>query len=90
MVAYGVLVQLCLEKNETELNLLLPFFSGLGLPLTLKDLGLSNLEDPLFWEGLKRTCAKGSSVHNLPFPVDEQKLYRAMLEADERAGSSKH
>jgi glycerol dehydrogenase len=90
MVAFGLLVQLCLERNEKELNVLLPFFSRLGLPITLKDLGLSNLEDPLFWEGLKRTCVKGSSVHNMPFPVDEQKLYRAMLEADERARSSKH
>lgn len=89
MVSYGILVQLCLEKNEEEMKVLLPFFRRLGLPITLKDLGLSNLEDPRFWEGLKRTCEKGSSVHNLPFPVDEQKLYRAMMEADERAGGSK-
>ncbi|HSR11001.1 MAG TPA: iron-containing alcohol dehydrogenase family protein [Thermodesulfobacteriota bacterium] len=85
MVSFGILVQLCLEKNEKELAILLPFFTSLGLPTTLKSLGLSNVEDPLFWEGLKRTCAPGSSVHNLPFPVDEQKLYKAMLEADERA-----
>lgn len=84
MVAYGIIVQLCLEKNEKELKVILPFFSQLGLPITLKELGLSNVEDPLFWEGLRRTCAKGSSVHNMPFPVDEQKLYHAMLEAEER------
>ena len=84
MVAFGTIVQLCLEKNEKELEVILPFFSQLGLPITLKDLGLANMEDPLFWEGLKRTCAKGSSVHNLPFPVDEQKIYRGMTEADER------
>ena len=87
MVSFGIIVQLCLEQNEKELKVLLPFFSQLGLPITLKSLGLTNVEDPLFWEGLKRTCAKGSSVHNLPFPVDEQKLYRAMMEADERARS---
>lgn len=85
MVSFGVVVQLCLEKNEKELKTILPFFSQLGLPLTLKELGMSNVEDPLFWEGLKRTCAPGSSVHNMPFPVDEKKLYQAMLEADERA-----
>jgi glycerol dehydrogenase-like iron-containing ADH family enzyme len=87
MVSFGVIVQLCLEKNEKELKVLLPFFSRLGLPMTLKSLGLANVEDPLFWEGLKRTCVKGSSVHNMPFPVDEQKLYHAMMEADERARS---
>jgi glycerol dehydrogenase-like iron-containing ADH family enzyme len=90
MVSYGILVQLCLEKNERELARLLPFFSRLGLPLTLKDLGLTNSEDPLFWEGLKRTCVEGSSVHNMPFPVDEQRLYRAMLEADERVRAVSH
>jgi glycerol dehydrogenase len=78
-------VQLCLEKNEKELQAILPFFSHLGLPLTLKGLGMANVEDPLFWDGLKRTCAPGSSIHNMPFPVEERKLYQAMLEADERA-----
>ncbi len=85
MVAYGIVVQLCLEENEEELKCLLPFFSRLGLPLTLKELGLANVEDSLFWEGLKRTCAPGSGVQNMPFPVDEKKLYQGMLEADERA-----
>ncbi len=85
MVSFGVVVQLCLEKNEKELQAILPFFSQLGLPLTLKGLGMDNVEDPLFWAGLKRTCAPGSSVHNMPFRVDEKKLYQAMLEADERA-----
>jgi glycerol dehydrogenase len=89
MVSFGVVVQLCLEKNEKELKAVLPFFSRLGLPLTLKELGMANVEDPLFWEGLKRTCAPGSSVHNMPFPVDEKKLYQAMLEADERAKAFK-
>jgi len=85
MVSWGIIVQLCLEKNEEELKILIPLFAKLGIPITLKALGMTNLEDPLFWEGLKRTCAKGSSVHFMPFPVDEKKLVAAILEADERA-----
>lgn len=84
-IAWGIVVQLCLEKKEEELNQLLPFFSKLDLPLTWQKLGLGNAEDPLLREGIKRSCAQGSSVHNMPFPVDEKKLHRAMLEADERA-----
>ena len=84
-VSYGIIVQLCMEKNEKELAILLPFFSSLGLPLASRDLGMDNAEDPLFWEGLRRTCAPGSAVHSLPFPVHEQKVYQAMREADERA-----
>jgi len=88
-VSYGIIVQLCMEKNEKELAILLPFFSSIGLPLTSKELGMDNAEDPLFWEGLRRTCAPGSAAHFLPFPVDEQKIYRAMLETDERVGQFK-
>jgi len=87
LVAYGIVVQLCLEKNEQELETILPFFSQLDLPLTMGKLGLPGVEDPLFQEGLKRTCAKGSTIHNMPFPVDEKMLQQAMLEADDRAKS---
>jgi glycerol dehydrogenase len=87
ITSYGIIVQLCLEKNEQELKAILPLFSQWSLPLTMKELGLSNVENSLFREGLKRTCAAGSAVHNLPFPVDERKLHQAMLEADERAGA---
>jgi glycerol dehydrogenase len=86
-IAWGIIVQLCLEKKEEDLNLLLPFFSRLDLPLNREKLGLGNEEDPLLWEGFRRCCAPGSSVHHMPFPVDERKLYRAILEADERANA---
>lgn len=85
VVSWGIVVQLCLEKKEKELEWILPFFSKIGLPLTLRKLGFSNMEDPLFWEGLKRTCAKESPAHNLGLPLDEQKIHRAILEADQRA-----
>ena len=42
------------------------------------------MEEPLFREGLRRTCAKGSSAHNLPIPVDEKSLLRAIQEVEER------
>ncbi len=86
VVSYGLVVQSCLEKNEEELGRLIPFFSELGLPLTLEELGIHDVEEPLFREGLRRTCAKGSSVHNLPVPVDEQNLLRAIQEVEERIG----
>ena len=87
MVAFGIIAQLCMEKDEKELETILPFFSALELPLTMKALGLPSVNDPLFQEGLKRTCAKGSSVHNMPFTVTEKMLQEAILEADERAAS---
>jgi glycerol dehydrogenase len=86
VVSYGLVVQTCLEKNEEELERLIPFFSKLGLPLTLGELGICGLEEPLFREGVRRTCAKGGSAHNLPLPVDEERLLRAIQEVEERLG----
>lgn len=84
VVSYGLVVQACLEKNEEELKRLIPFFSKLGLPLTLEELGINGLKEPLFREGLRRTCAKGSSAHNLFLPVDEKVLLCAIREVEER------
>jgi glycerol dehydrogenase len=84
VVSYGLAVQACLEGKEAELRRLIPFFSKLGLPLTLEELGIHSVEDPLFREGLRRTCAKGGSAHNLPLPVDERILLRAIQEVEQR------
>lgn len=86
VVSYGLVVQTCLERNEAELVRLASFFSQLGLPVTLAELGIHDLEDPLFREGLRRTCAVGSSAHNLSFPVEEKMLLHAIKTVEERAG----
>lgn len=86
VVSYGLVIQACLERNEAELGRLASFFSQLGLPVTLAALGIHDMEDPLFREGLRRTCAEGSSAHNLAFPVDEKMLLRAIQTVEERAG----
>ena len=58
VVSYGLVVQSCLEKNEEELGRLIPFFSKLGLPLTLEVLWIHDIEELLFREGIRRSCAK--------------------------------
>ncbi len=84
VVAYGIIVQLCLERKIDELNSLLPFFSELGLPLSLREVGIKDPQDPLLWKGLERTCAEGSTAHNMPFPVSAPGLYQALMETEER------
>lgn len=86
VVSYGLVVQARLEEKPEEVERLAGFFSRLGLPVTLKDLEIPGVEDPLFQEGLRRTCAPGGSAHNLPVPVDEARLLRAICEVEESAG----
>lgn len=40
-VAYGILVQLAIEGKWDEIDLLLPFYRKLGLPVSLKDMGMT-------------------------------------------------
>ena len=86
VVSYGLVVQSCLEGNEKELNRLISFFALLGLPCTLQELGIHSTQDPLFREGLRRTCAPGSSAHNLSCPVDEDRLLQVICEVENRVG----
>ena len=51
-VAYGILVQLVLENKWTEIDQLLAFYRQLGLPASLKDLGVKAIND----EVIVRRC----------------------------------
>jgi hypothetical protein len=70
---------------ETELRRRIPFFSKPGLPLTPAELGIHGVQELLFREELRWTCAEGSSAHNLPLPVDEKVLPQTIREAEQRA-----
>ncbi|MCU0564768.1 MAG: iron-containing alcohol dehydrogenase [Desulfobacterales bacterium] len=87
VVSYGLVVQTCMQGLYDEAARLIPFLDALGLPLTLADLGLEDREDPRFMEGLRRTCAPGSSAHTLGIPLDEARLLDAILDADERVAA---
>ncbi|MCH4250227.1 MAG: iron-containing alcohol dehydrogenase family protein [Microbacteriaceae bacterium] len=67
-VAYGMLVQLALEKRWSEIDEVLPFYASLGLPTSLRDLGLPDDADAI------RLVAEVSvlpekTIHALEFPV---------------------
>ena len=82
-VAFGVIMQLILEgRDENEIERLFPLYSALGLPLTLKGLGLSTNGKKLS-RLVKETSKKESHIHNLPFPINESMVKEALLKADE-------
>ena len=85
VVSYGLVVQSWLERNEAEFNRLVSFFSQVGLPVTLAEMGILDLEDSLFRKGLRLTCAKESSAHNLSVAVDANRLLDAVREVEHRA-----
>ena len=85
-VAYGILVQLRLEEMESGNALavaarqqLLQFYSQIGLPMTLGDLGLAEMSLMELRQAAEFACQPKSDIHHLPFDVSPQQVMAAMV-----------
>ncbi|MEM7594568.1 MAG: iron-containing alcohol dehydrogenase family protein [Cyanobacteria bacterium P01_A01_bin.83] len=85
-VAYGILVQLRLEEMAQRNQLaasarkqLLQFYTEIGLPKTLEDLGLTNITLAQLRQVAAIATAPQSDLHRLPFTVDSEQLVAAMV-----------
>lgn len=84
-VAFGILVQLRLEEFQgnqlaaTSRNQLLKFYTEIGLPKSLGDLGLSDLSLRELAKVAAIACAPNSDIHRLPFTVSEEQVLAAMV-----------
>ncbi|MGL5058799.1 MAG: iron-containing alcohol dehydrogenase family protein, partial [Microcoleus sp.] len=85
-VAYGILVQLRLEEmlqnNQlaaTARQQLLKFYTEIGLPQTLADLGLGDITIAELRRASEIACYPNSDIHRLPFKVVPEQLMAAMV-----------
>jgi len=85
-VAYGILVQLRLEEMlqgnilaATSRQQLLKFYTEIGLPQTLGDLGLDGVTIAELRRSAEVACQEGSDIHRLPFEVTPTQLMAAMV-----------
>ncbi len=85
-VAYGILVQLRLEEMLQGSKLaavarqqLLEFYSAIGLPKTLANLGLSEITLSQLHHAANLACKSDSDLHRLPFAVEPEQLVAAMV-----------
>ena len=82
-VAFGTLVQLVLEDApEEEIAEVIDFCCRVGLPVTLKQLGITEIKEEEIMEVAKATTVEGESIHNMPFPVSAKDVYAAILTAN--------
>ncbi len=84
-VAYGILVQLRLEEMVQSNQLatsarqqLLKFYTEIGLPKTLEDLGLQDVSLTALRRATEIACGPDSDIHRLPFTVMPEQLLGAM------------
>jgi glycerol dehydrogenase-like iron-containing ADH family enzyme len=85
-VAYGILVQLRLEEmlqgNQlaaTARQQLLDFYTEIGLPKTLAELGLNEITISQLHHAAMLACQPDSDLHRLPFAVTPAQLVAAMV-----------
>jgi glycerol dehydrogenase len=82
-VAFGLITQLVAEnKSQSLIQDVLRFCVDVGLPCTLRELGIEQPTEDQLRSIAVRASAPGETAHNEPFPVDERLLKHAIVNAD--------
>jgi glycerol dehydrogenase len=82
-VAFGLLVQLIVEgRPQDEIEEVLAFSRSVGLPVTLEQVGLTDLSEDSLRIVAERTVATGETAHHEPFPVTADLIADGIRAAD--------
>ncbi len=81
-VAYGILVQLALEKNWDEIKHLESFYQALSLPLTLKDLGITIQEIDKLKKVSEAATIQKESIHLMKEEITAEKVLQAIYDLE--------
>lgn len=91
-VAFTTLVQLQMEEKynnrpNTFFNQLASFYRKVGLPLTLKQLGIDGTKAEVISkikQVASKACQKGGNIYHMPFPINEALVCESVMATDER------
>lgn len=82
-VAFGTITQLVLENIPAEeLEDIIDWCIELGLPVTLKELGITDVTDEKLMAVAEAACAESDTLHNMPFEVTPETVCAAIRAAD--------
>ena len=82
-VAFGLLSQLIMEQQDSELlKQVAEFCSSVNLPTTFAEIGLEGVSDPDLQKVAVRATLPAETIHNEPFKVTPSMVVTAMREAD--------
>ncbi|EKN70548.1 Iron-containing alcohol dehydrogenase [Neobacillus bataviensis LMG 21833] len=83
IVAFGILAQLCMEGAEVEeVQQLIRYYQEVGLPFTLKQMGINTLTDDQ-WRELGEITVTIEDMANMPFAVTPSMVISAVQMANE-------
>lgn len=82
-VAFGLLTQLVLENAPlAEVEEVIRIIKAAGLPLSLRDFGLTEWVEAEWREVAKVACDKNDTMGNMGRPISEEEVYDAMRAAN--------
>jgi len=82
-VAFGTIVQLVLENSpQEELSEVIELCIDLGLPITLEEMGIKEVNESDIRRVAETSCAAGETIYNMPFEIMPEDVYAAILGAD--------
>jgi glycerol dehydrogenase len=82
-VAIGVLAGLFLTDKPSHLiREVYDFCESIGLPTTLKDIGLAEVNDDDLHKVAEAACAEGETIHHEPCPISADSIVAALKTAD--------
>ena len=85
LVGFGLLVQLHLEEKNSNSQLpkqaqlqLIDFFKKLNIPISIDSICLINTASNELHKACRFACKDDSDIHQLPFPINEKVLLKAI------------
>ena len=82
-VAFSTIAHLILaDKTTKEIQEVIDFCKDVGLPTTLKDLGITDINEEKILKVAKASCKEGETIHNMPTKMTPDKVKNAILLAD--------
>jgi glycerol dehydrogenase-like iron-containing ADH family enzyme len=84
-VAYGILVQLALEKRpQSYLDEILAFYQEVGLPYRLEQIGINRELSDAEWNEVARiSLLPSSTMSNMSFPVSSEMVLEAFRQVEQ-------
>lgn len=83
LVFFGTCVQLALEgRPGAFMKEAFKFGHEIGLPINLREIGLTQVSDEGLWKVSEKAVAQGETIHKMPMEVTAEALYNAIRTVD--------
>jgi glycerol dehydrogenase len=83
LVAFGTLTQLVMENYpKKEIDRVIGFCNAVGLPVTLRQLGVSDISSENLIKAARVACMEGLTTHNSYFEVNPELVLGAIIGAN--------